>query len=102
MLNIERALQKDRLLRGMIGLNRKAFEALIPEFDAAYQASQARQTQAGRPRQRAVGGGQKGRWDTIEAKLFFILVYFKCYPTFDLLGVLFETDHSRANRWAST
>lgn len=99
MLNIERALQKDRLLRGMIGLNRKAFEALIPEFDAAYQASQARQTQAGRPRQRAVGGGQKGRWDTIEAKLFFILVYFKCYPTFDLLGVLFETDHSRANRW---
>jgi hypothetical protein len=36
MLNINRALNQDRLLRSLTGLNRKAFEALLPEFDAGY------------------------------------------------------------------
>jgi hypothetical protein len=36
---------------------------------------------------------------TVEAKLFFILFYFKVYPTFDLAGFLFDLDRSQANRW---
>jgi hypothetical protein len=36
MLNIERALKQDRLLRAMTGLNRKAFDALLPMFSAVY------------------------------------------------------------------
>jgi hypothetical protein len=35
----------------------------------------------------------------MEAKLFFILFYFKCYPTFDVLGVLFDLERGRSNRW---
>ncbi|MEH2276463.1 MAG: NAD(P)H-binding protein, partial [Nostoc sp.] len=31
-----------------------------------------------------------------EDKLFFILFYFKCYPTFDVAGVLFDLHRSRA------
>lgn len=31
-------------------------------------------------------------------KLFFILFYFKCYPTFDVLGLLFNLDRSNACR----
>lgn len=99
MLNIDRAVNNERLLRAMTGLNRKAFETLLPAFETAYCASQSQQTLARRPRKRAVGGGQKGRLMGIEAKLFFILVYFKCYPTFDVLGLLFDIDYSRANRW---
>jgi hypothetical protein len=29
----------------------------------------------------------------------YILFYFKCYPTFDLAGLLFDLDRSQANRW---
>jgi hypothetical protein len=99
MLDIERVLKSDRLLRALTGLNRKAFEELVLTFESVYQQSQMNQTQAQRPRQRAVGGGQKARLGSREAKLFFILVYFKCYPTFDVLGLLFDLDYSRANRW---
>jgi hypothetical protein len=46
-------------------------------------------------RKRAIGGGSKARLQTIEAKLFYILFYFKCYPTFDLSGILFDLDRSQ-------
>jgi DDE superfamily endonuclease/Helix-turn-helix of DDE superfamily endonuclease len=99
MLDIKRALSHDRLLRATIGLNRQAFEGLLLSFERVYQAQQNRQTLAGKPRKRAAGGGQKGQLADIASKLFFILVYFKCYPTCDVLGVLFDLDYSRANRW---
>lgn len=96
MLNIERALENDRLLRAVTGLNRKAFDPLCEVFGAAYQEALERET---KPRQRARGGGRKARLGSIEAKLFFILFYFKCYPTFDVLGLLFDLERGRSHRW---
>lgn len=96
MLNLERVLNEDRLLRAMTGLNRKAFDALVPSFEQAYEASR----DAMKPvRKRARGGGRKGKLKSIEAKLFYILFYFKCYPTFDLAGVLFDLDRSQTHEW---
>lgn len=94
MLDIERVLGQERLLRALTGLNQKAFEALMPTFSEVYE--QTRQTQ---PRQRALGGGRKARLQTTQAKLFFILFYFKCYPTFDLAGGIFEMHRSQAHEW---
>jgi hypothetical protein len=31
--------------------------------------------------------------------LFYILFYFKCYPTFDLAGILFDLDRSQTHEW---
>ena len=96
MLNLERALHQDRLLRALTGLNRKAFDALLPSFEQAYEASRI----AAKPqRQRAIGGGRKARLESSEAKLFYILFYFKCYPTFDLAGILFDLDRSQTHVW---
>lgn len=94
MLDIERVLKQDRLLRALTGLNRKAFEALLVAFNPLYE--QSRQTQ---PRQRAVGGGRKARLLGTQEKLFFILFYFKCYPTFDLAGIIFDMHRSQAHDW---
>lgn len=94
MLNIERALKHDRLLRALTGLNRKAFDALLETFSILYE--QTRQTQ---PRQRAVGGGRKARLLNTPEKLFFILFYFKGYPTFDLTGLVFDRHRSQAHEW---
>ncbi|MHC5720057.1 MAG: hypothetical protein ACYTX0_50500 [Nostoc sp.] len=40
MLNIEGTLKQDRLLRALTGLNRKAFDALLPSFSSIYKNSQ--------------------------------------------------------------
>jgi Helix-turn-helix of DDE superfamily endonuclease len=86
MLNLERILKQDRLIRAMTGLNRKAFEARLPSFTEAYERSLVNGPQG---RQRAPGGGRKATLSTMKEKLFYILLYCKCYPTFDLLSVLF-------------
>ncbi len=56
MLNLERLLKSDRLMRAMTGLNRKALEALLPSFTQAYQQSLV---QPEGERKRAPGGGRK-------------------------------------------
>ena len=94
MLNIEGALKQDRLLRALTGLNQKAFDALLPTFRAIYFDIQQK-----KPRQRALGGGRKARLLTNQDKLFFILFYFKCYPTFDVAGLLFDMHRSQAHEW---
>jgi hypothetical protein len=96
MLNIDRALSNDRLLRALTGLNRKAFDELCEVFATVYQE---RLQSDPKPRKRARGGGRKARLRSMGSKLFFILFYFKCYPTFDVLGWLFELERGRANRW---
>lgn len=96
MLEWERILQQDRLLRAMTGLNRKGFEALLPSFAIAYRESLA---EAKPSRQRAIGGGRKATLRSIEAKLLYSLFYCKCYPTFDLASVLFGFDRSCAHGW---
>jgi hypothetical protein len=96
MINLHRALHNDRLLRALTGLNRKAFDDLLPAFNDAWLAQMQAQV-----RKRAPGGGQadKARLTSLSEKLFYILFYFKCYPTFDVTGFLFDFDRSQAHRW---
>ncbi|WP_242050360.1 transposase [Oculatella sp. FACHB-28] len=75
-------------------MNRKAFEELLVGFSLLYE-----QTRQSQPRQRAVGGGRKARLLSSQEKLFFILFYFKCYPTFDLAGIIFDLHRSQAHEW---
>ncbi|WP_366932845.1 transposase family protein [Nostoc sp. JL31] len=44
-------------------------------------------------------GAKKARLRRVEDKLFFILFYFKCYPIFDVAGVLFDLPRSQTHRW---
>jgi hypothetical protein len=76
MLDLQRALKSDRLLRALTGLNRKAFEELKSTF-AEVLANTEVPRRSPLPRQRAIGGGRNPRLATVEAKLFFILFYFK-------------------------
>lgn len=98
MLDLQRALKHDRLLRALTGLNGNAFEELKADFAQALAEAEVPR-RSPQPRQRATGAGRKPRLVTVEAKLFFILFYFKVYPTFDLAGLLFDLDRSQANRW---
>jgi hypothetical protein len=98
MLNIKRALKQDRLLRAMTGLNLQAFDALLPIFTHWYEKNVLAE-RTSPLRQRAIGGGRKAKLLNPQDKLFFILLYFKCYPTFDLAGLLFDLERAQAHRW---
>jgi hypothetical protein len=50
-------------------------------------------------RKREPGGGRKATLRTLAERLFYILVYCKCYPTFDLMSVLFSFHRSCACDW---
>ena len=53
-------------------------------------------------RKRRPGGGRKHTLSGAVEKLFFILFYLKCYPTFDLAGFIFGVDGAQACRWVHT
>lgn len=77
MLNLDRILNQDRLIRAMTGLSRPAFDELLPNFTDAYEQSLLKPEVA---RQRAIGGRCKVTLKRMEEKLLYILLYCKCYP----------------------
>lgn len=87
-----------RLCKALTGLSRAEFDALLPGFANAWHVIHARKE----GRQRKVGGGKKGKLPTIADKLAFVLLYLKCYPTFDLLGFLTGRERTRCCRSVQT
>ena len=101
MINIERVLKEDRLMRATIGLSMIGFENLCDGFAKSFWDIKERQYKKGiknGTRQRKPGGGKKGNLSTMQLKLFFILFYFKCYPTMDLTGIFFDLNRSNVKR----
>ena len=93
-------IRDDRQMRSLTGLSQQQFATLTSEFEKDYQAyRQIRYDEelAKGMRQRCLGGGRKGNLPRVKDKLFFTLVYFKTYPTFDVLGTQFGMARSKAN-----
>jgi hypothetical protein len=83
-MNISKLAHNPRAIKALTGLSYQEFIDLIPVFERSLRQIQMKQ----QDRKRKPGAGQKGHLPTTEAKLFFILFYFKTYPTFDILGFL--------------
>ncbi|MFI3219521.1 MAG: hypothetical protein QX189_10425 [Methylococcales bacterium] len=82
MLNLNRIDKKERLMRATIGLTLKQFDELLGDFDRAYEkALDADRSKRGCERKK--GAGKKPRLASARQKLFFVLIYLKCYPTYD-------------------
>ena len=92
MLNITRAFKQPRLMKAITGLSPGEFATLLPTFQACFVSSRKRADIR-------IGFGRPHTLDTTEQKLFFILFYVKCYPTYDLLSLTFDRDRRRAHEW---
>lgn len=88
MISLEHAKRSDRQMRATTSLTVREFDKLAGRFAVAWAAARAAKTAAGAARQRRPGGGRKGCLVRAEQK-FFILLYFKAYPTQDVMGLLF-------------
>src|SRR4029450_10190579 len=76
------------------------FEKLLPAFQTAYEKKYPPElTQAGKPRQRQIGGGAPGALPKSEDKLFFILVDQKTTPLQTMHGVPCGVSQPQAHDW---
>jgi hypothetical protein len=91
------ARQQAHRFRLLTGLTVEEFDQLFPAFQKAY-LEDLRQRQA-QPRQRRQGAGRKAALATGEDKLFFILFYFRHYPTQEVLAFWFGFSQGQANQW---
>ncbi len=87
------ARQKPRVFRQLTGLTITEFDQLLEPFQKAYERDER---QHGKPRSPA---GRKPALRTYQDKLFFLLYYFRHYPTQEVLGFLFGLSQGQANQW---
>lgn len=86
------------LFPAVIGINYSQFCFLHQKFKLAL-AKLERHKAYSFERIRQPGGGRKSKLISSAAKLFFILLYYKVYPTFRLAQVLFELDKANLYYW---
>lgn len=98
MLNIERALASNQILRSLTGLNVKQFNSLAEGF-AEELSRQRTASRRKRKAQRAAGGGRHHTLASEREKLFFILLYLRVYPTMEVCGFLFDVVRSVICDW---
>lgn len=92
-MRIETALKSDRVCKSLTGLTVLEFTQLVESFKRNLLEIRIK---ARNDRLRALGGGRIGKLITVEDKLFFILMYLKCYPTYDVLGWIVDFHRTRA------
>jgi len=97
MINVKRALGDNRLMLALTGVTLQEFQGLIPAF-ARIWLEEKRKYHEKNAKEREFGGGRKGFLRTIPEKLFFVLFYHKCYPTYDLASLIFDCNRSNACR----
>ena len=100
MLIYQKLKKTPARLLAVTSLTAGEFEHLLPAFKVAYdQKYPSEKTLEGKPRQRSVGGGAKGRLDSFEERLLFILVYQKTNPIQQIQGLQFGMSQSQAHYW---
>jgi len=97
MINYQYLLKHPQLFPVTIGITKEQFDQLLKKF--RIQEKKLRWEKAySFMRIRKVGGGRKAKIKTSSEKLFFILFYYKNYPTFGLMQSIFELDSSNVYR----
>lgn len=94
-MDIDTILSNGRLVSALLGVTKAEFLALLPAF-----TNIMREEAETKKRRRAVGGGANGKIKSARRKLFFILLYVKTYPTFDVAAFMFASSKSRTHEWA--
>ena len=81
MIQIERALTTNRVMRSLTGLDLTSFNKLLSTFTLVLEKTTKKNSKATK---RKMGGGRHHTLPRAKEKLFYILFYMKCYPTYDL------------------
>jgi DDE superfamily endonuclease/Helix-turn-helix of DDE superfamily endonuclease len=98
MITYPRLSRKPTAFRSMTGLTPAEFEALLEDFLAAQvrrRQAATRTKRSRQPRCRAVGAGHPYAHDD-RSRLLMTLIWLRVYPTYEVLGLLFDLEKSNA------
>ncbi|MEQ8169497.1 MAG: transposase family protein [Candidatus Eremiobacterota bacterium] len=91
MLDIEKALKYNWILKPLTGMSITKFQQILILFRETVEKDLTGN--------RKHIKGRKHSLHSLEDKLFFILLYINCYPTFELLAFLYGVHRSQICRW---
>jgi hypothetical protein len=97
-MNYRYLLTHKELFQYTIGISYRQFESLLPKFAASLRHAEHQRAWR-KERVRDPGGGRKPTLKTDRQKLFFILFYYKTYPTFRFAQTLFWFDKRNIQLW---
>jgi len=100
-MNFEYILAHKHLFPSTIGISQHQFSCLLPKFSRQLRITEKSKVLGKSHRLRNPGGGRKSKFNSDAAKLFFILFYYKTYPTYRLAQVVFELDIHNLFYWKS-
>lgn len=98
MFNQSYLLKHPELFQYVIGITFNQFQELLPKFILALRKAENIKAYS-KKRLREVGGGRKATLKTDSDKLFFILFYYKTYPTFRFAQILYNLDKRNIQLW---
>jgi hypothetical protein len=96
-MNFQSTSKKPREFLALTGLELDEFNKLLPHFKRSL--SQSQYTLEGKRRQKQCVSYSNSPLPNDKDKLFFILVYFKQYPTQSFMGTSFGMSQPKANLW---
>lgn len=97
-MNYQYIIAHKELFPYVIGITYKQFKKLLPKFVKALRKAEDEKAYSYK-RKRKPGGGRKPTLETDEQKLFFILFYYKVYPTFRFAQSIFCFDKRNVQIW---
>ena len=97
-MNHEYLLKHPELFQYVIGVNFNQFNKLLPKFSDQLRKAEYQKIWS-RKRVREPGGGRKAKLNSDYSKLFFILFYYKTYPTFRFAQVVYSLDKRNIQLW---
>lgn len=86
------------LFPSVIGITKEQFLKIHKIFEKELSKAEYDKSHSVK-RIRSEGAGRKSTLRNSYQKLFFILFYYKVYPTYRLAEVVFELDHANVYRW---
>jgi len=98
LFNLEYLLKHQELFQYVIGIRYYQFLDILPKFSQALRLAEAKKARS-KKRVREVGGGRKAKLSDDYQKLFFILFYYKTYPTFRFAQSLYQLDKRNIQLW---
>lgn len=98
MFNISYLIKKKDLFPSVLGISSYHFEKLLPKFTQTLRTKEYARIPEEK-RQRKPGGGRKSNLGDDRGKLFFILFYYRHYPTLRLAQALFALEDSHVHYW---
>lgn len=91
-------LKHPELFQYAVGITYCQFKEILPKFSLALRQTEHKRAYS-KPRIRDIGGGRKATLKDDFEKLFFILLYYKVYPTFRFGQILFNFDKRNIQLW---